>query len=90
MKKARNLLNNLVDKKHSLGGKYYPKTAGKLLEMLQTVESNAKVKKFDTEKLWIKKARANKGVVFVRPRSRFRLRARRAKSASVEIVVEQR
>jgi ribosomal protein L22 len=88
--KAKNFLQNLVDRKNSLNGKYYPKTAAKFLEMFRTVEANAKVKKLNTEKLWIKKAKADKGLMFVRPRSRFRLRSRKAKSATVEIVVEER
>lgn len=90
--KARNMLKDLANQEHShsLQGKYYPTTAKKFLEMLQTVEANAKVKKLNTEKLWIKKAKAEKGTVFQRPRSRFRLRARKAKSATVEIVVEER
>lgn len=88
--KARSRLQDLADQKHSIEGKYYPKTAKKFLEMFQTLEANAKVKKLNIEKLWIKKAKAEKGVVFQRPRSRFRLRARKAKSATVEIVVEER
>jgi len=87
---AKNMLQNLIDRKISLDGKYYPKTASKFLEMFQTLEANAKVKKLDASKLWIKKAKADKGLVFMRPRSRFRLRARKAKSATVEIVVEER
>jgi len=88
--KARTILEDLANQKHALQGKYYPKTAKTFLEMLQSVESNAKVKKLNIEKLWIKKARAEKGLVFMRPRSRFRLRARKAKSTTVEIVVEER
>lgn len=84
------MLEDLAEQRHSLEGKYYPTTAKKFLEMLRTVEANAKVKKLNTEKLWIKKAKADEGVMFMRPRSRFRLRSRRAKSATVEIVVEER
>ncbi len=90
LEKAKSTLESLVDRKTSLQGKYYPKTASKFLEMLQTVEANAKVKKLDTTKLFVKKIKADKGLVFMRPRSRFRLRARRAKSATVELVVEER
>lgn len=90
LSKAKSILEDLAEQKHSLEGKYYPKTAKKFLEMLRTVEANAKVKKLNTEKLWIKKAKAEKGVMFMRPRSRFRLRSRRAKSATVEIIVEER
>lgn len=88
--KAKSTLENLIDRKTSLQGKFYPKTASKLLEMLTTVEANAKVKKLDTNKLYVKKFKADKGIVFMRPRSRFRLRARRAKSATLELVVEER
>jgi ribosomal protein L22 len=88
--REKKFLQNLVDRKVTLDGKYYPKTASKFLEMFQSLEANAKVKKLDAGKLWIKQAKADKGLVFMRPRSRFRLRARKAKSASVEIVVEER
>jgi ribosomal protein L22 len=90
LEKAKSTLESLVDRKTSLQGKYYPKTASKFLEMLQTVEANAKVKKLDTNKLYVKKVKADKGLVFMRPRSRFRLRARKAKSSTVELIVEER
>lgn len=87
---GKKFLEELLDQKRSLHGKYYPTAAKKILEMLEAVEANAKVKDLTVEKLFIKTAKADKGFRFMRPRTRWRLRGRKVKSATVLIEVAER
>jgi ribosomal protein L22 len=87
---AKRLIEDLIDKKKSLDGKYYTKASKKFLEMLNSVEANAKQKNLNLEKLYIKKITANKGYRLIRPRSRFKFRGKQAKVTNLEIVVEER
>lgn len=90
LEKARKLLEDLVKQKRSLDGKYYTKAAKKFLDILKAAGANAKNKNLTVEKLFIKNATANKGEAFLRPRTRWHLRGRRAKSTNIEIIVEER
>lgn len=88
--KAKTLLKNMIEKKHSLDGKYYTNAAKTLLEVLDNLEANAKSKNMSPEKLFVKKIKADEGYAFRRPRSRWRLRGRRVKSTNITIEVEER
>jgi len=88
--RARLFLEGLVSEKRSIAGKYYPKAAGRFLEMLKTVEANARQKNLNPEKLFIKKIKADKGLRFYRPRSLWHLRRERARSSNLVIEVEER
>jgi large subunit ribosomal protein L22 len=90
LEKAKRLLNDLIAKKRSLGGKYYTKTAQTMLGLLGSAEANAKFRGLAIEKLFIKQAKADKGYRFITPKSRFRFRRRRAKVARIEVVLEER
>ena len=90
VEKAKVFLENLIDGKINLEGKYHPNAAKKILQMLKEAEANARVKGLDPEKIFIKSIKADKGPKFVRPKSRFRLRGREAKSTNITIVVEER
>jgi ribosomal protein L22 len=87
---AKSLLSGMLDGSRNLEGKFYPKTAEKVLEVLKAAEANAKQKNFDAEKLFVKVAKADKSFKYVRPKSRFKFRGREAKIANLEIVVEER
>jgi ribosomal protein L22 len=87
---ALQLLRELKAEKKSLKGKYYTKTTDKFLEVLLAAEANAKKKNLNTDRLFIKIVKANKGYKFIRPRSRFGLRGTEAKMTNLEIIVEER
>ena len=87
---GKKFLEDLLDQKRSLDGKYYTTAAGKILELLKVAEANAKVKDLRNEKLFIKTAKADKGFRFGRPRSRWRLRGRKVKSATILIQLVER
>lgn len=90
VEKAKNFLENLIDRKINLDGKYHPNAAKKILQILKEAEANAKVKGLDPEKIFIKTVKADKGPKFIRPKSRWRLRGRKAKSTNITIIVEER
>ncbi len=83
-------LGNLLDKKRSLEGKYFTKTARKILDILKSAEANAKNKTMNVDKLFIRNARADKAEKRMLAKSRTPHRGRIGKSASIEIVVEER
>jgi ribosomal protein L22 len=90
LEKAKNFLQNLIDKKVSLGKKYYTKAAKQILEVLENAEANAKNKNLNPEKLFVESARASKGEKFIRPKSRAKFRGRKAKSTNIEIILGER
>jgi len=71
-------------------GKKFPTAAGKFLEAIQSLESNAKVKNMNVDKLFLVKAHANAGQTFYRPKSRLKLRGRKAKSTNLTLVAMER
>ncbi len=88
--KAKNFLQGLLDEKRDIDGQYHTKTARKLLGIVKAAEANAKNKTMDVEKLFIKNARADKAERRVLAKSRTPHRGRIGKSASIEIIVEER
>lgn len=88
--RGKRFLEDLINKKVSLDGKYYTNTAKKILEILKNAEVNARFKGFDLEKTFIKSIKADKGFTFIRPKSRWRFRGRKQKSTSIEIIIEER
>ncbi|MEM7825717.1 MAG: uL22 family ribosomal protein [Candidatus Aenigmatarchaeota archaeon] len=90
VEKAKKILEMLINRKISLNGKYYTNAAKKILEILKTAEANAKVKNLNPERLFVKNAKADKGRVFIKPKSRWRLRGRKAKVTRIEINLEER
>lgn len=90
IEKAKKFLEDLINKKTNLKGKYYTNTAKKILEVLKNAESNAIAKNFDLEKTFVKIAKADKGEKFIRPRSRWRFRGTEAKSTHLTILLEER
>jgi len=91
---AKRWLEYLSDGKTTIEGtkhgKTYPTAAEKFLEAIQSLEANAKVKNMNVEKLFLVKAHANAGESFYRPRSRFHLRGRKAKSTNLTFVAAER
>lgn len=88
--KAKTFLENLINKKIDLNGKYYTNAAKKFLEVLKNAEANAYTKNFDLEKTFIKIIKADKGEKFIRPRSRWKFRGTKAKSTHLTVILEER
>lgn len=90
LKKAKALLEGLLDESRDIDGKHFSSAAKKFLEILENAEANAKQKNLNLDKLFVKKAKADAGETFVRPKSRWKLRGRKAKSSTIIIEVEER
>jgi len=90
LESAKNFLEKLLDKKISLGKKYYPSAAKQILEILESAEANAKQKGLAEEKLFIRKIKADQGFTFVKPKSRWHFRGRKAKSTTLIVELGER
>jgi ribosomal protein L22 len=88
--RAKKLLKDLIDETRDLDGRYYTKTSQKFLEILESGIANAKQKNLAAEKLFVRNARADKGENVYRPRTKWNLRGRQAKSTNIEVVLEER
>jgi large subunit ribosomal protein L22 len=90
LSKAKTFLQNLIEKKESIDGKYYTKASSEILKLLENVEANAKQKNMNVERLFISKIKADKGFTFILPKSKAKFRGRRGKVTNLEVVVEER
>jgi large subunit ribosomal protein L22 len=90
LKKAKRFLNDLIEQRVSLNGKYYTKAAKNILLVLNSAEANAKQKDLNIEKLFVKMAKADKGYKFIRPKSRSKFAGRKAKVTHVTIILGER
>jgi large subunit ribosomal protein L22 len=86
--KGKTLLQDLIDQKRDLNGKYYTKTAKEILGIVRSAEANAEFKGLDTSRLVIF-ASAHKGFTFIRPR-RLKMRRQRRKITNIQIVLQQK
>jgi ribosomal protein L22 len=86
--KAKNLLNEVLSEKKTFDGKLYPRATKAFLTLLNSAEANAKQKNIDTEKLFVRIAKADKGYKYVRPKSLAKYRGREAKVTNVSVVLE--
>lgn len=90
LENAKALLEDMSMGKRNIAGKYYTKASTLLLEILNSAGANAMQLGMDAEKLVIAVAKPNKGRIFMRPRTRAKLRGRAAKSTNIEIILEER
>lgn len=89
LKKAKNILKDLLDKKITLDGKQMPKTTHAFLTLLKSAEANAKQKNMDTEKLFIRIIKADRGFRYIRPKSLAKYRGREAKITNISVILEE-
>ncbi len=87
--KGKKLLEDLIEEKRSLKGKYYTSACKKILEVLKSTEANARSKNLNLEKLFIL-PKVNKGSKLITPKSRSKFRGRKSKQTNLEIILEER
>lgn len=90
LKRAKNFLNEVLSQKKTLDGKIFPRTTKAFLTLLNSAEANAKQKNMDTEKLFVKVVKADKGFKYVRPKSLAKFRGREAKITNISVVLEEK
>lgn len=87
VKKVKMLLNDMINRKRDLNGKYYSGASKEILSLIEEAEGNAESLGLDTEKLFIKEAVADKAFTFMLPKSRWSHRGRRAKICQLKLVL---
>ena len=90
VKKAKMLLDDLINQKRDIDGKHYTSASKEILKLIEEAESNADSRELDRERLFIKEVTAGQGLRFMLPKSRFRHRGRKAKICQLKITVEER
>ncbi len=88
LKRARRLLDNLLDKKQSLQGKYYTGAVAEIKNILQSCEKNAEFLGMNADRLFVH-ASAHQGNI-MRRRRRKSAFGSRMKSTNVEILLVER
>ncbi|MHA1872845.1 MAG: uL22 family ribosomal protein [Candidatus Heimdallarchaeaceae archaeon] len=89
-KKAKQFLNDILNEKRSIDGRYYTKATKQILELIEDAERNAEAKNLDIDKLFIKEANIGKAFRFMLPKSRYSHRGKEAKMCRLSIKVEER
>ena len=88
LEKGKALLQDILDERRSLDGKYYTRTTKEILNMIKSAEANAESLGLDPENLHIH-ASAHKGFTFFRPRG-FKRSREQAKTTNLQVVLEAR
>ena len=88
LKRAKRLLTDLAAENRSLDGKYYTKTAKRMLELLESCEKNAEFLGLDNERLFVH-ASAHQGGSLRRRRRKAAFGAR-MKATNIEIMLIER
>jgi large subunit ribosomal protein L22 len=86
--KGKMLLQDLLDQKRSLEGKYYTNASKQILNVIKSAEANAEFKGLDIGRLVIF-ASAHKGFTFMRPR-RLKMRRTKRKMTNIQVVLHQK
>jgi len=88
--KVKRILEDILNNKRSIDGKYYTKTVEKILDIIKSAEANAKQKNLAVDRLFIKNATADKGEANYRAKTRWNLRGRQQKSSNITIILEEK
>ena len=87
VRKAKRLLNDLLEEKRNIDGRYFTKASKEILGLIESAERNAEAKGLDTEKLLIKEAKAEHSFRFYLPKSRYSHRGKRAKICQLSMTL---
>ena len=86
--KGKKLLQDMIEEKRSLDGKYYTNATKHILYVIKSAESNAEFRGLDLNRLIIF-ASAHRGFTFMRPR-RLKMRRTRRKMTNIQIDLQQK
>lgn len=88
LEKAKKLLEDLISRKRSIGGKYYTSSSEELLELLGQAENNAEFKGLDPSRMVVH-ASAHQSFSYYRPR-RFKMKRQLRKLVNLQVVLIQK
>jgi ribosomal protein L22 len=83
---AKKILEDLINEKTSLSGKYFTKTVKEILKLLSQIENNARNKKLDPDSLFIFIS-AHKGPTLHRARRKWRKFGSKLKICHIQAVL---
>jgi len=86
---AKKILEDLSNEKTSLRGKYFTKTTNEILKLLKQLESNAKNKNLDLDKMFLFIS-AHKGPTMHRARRKWRRFGSRLKICHVQAILSDK
>ena len=86
---AKKILENLLNEKISLKGKYFTKTSREILKLLIQLENNARGKKLDPDQLFLFIS-AHKGPTLHRARRRWRKFGSKLKICNIQAVLSDK
>ena len=90
VEKAKAFLNDLINQKRDIDGKYYTGACKAILELIEEAENNADSLGLGREKLFVKEAVANQTFRYMLPKSRYSHRGKKAKLCQLKINLEER
>jgi ribosomal protein L22 len=90
VEKVKNFLNDLINQKRDIDGKFYTGATKEILSLIEEVENNADSLEMDREKLYLKEAVVNKAFTYMLPKSRWSHRGRKAKICQLKVTLEER
>lgn len=85
---GKQFIENLLNRKTSIQGKYYSSVSEQLSVLLKSAEANTEFKGLSPERMFIH-ASAHKGFTFQTPR-RFKHRGKRRKVTIIQLILQQR
>ena len=86
--KGKTFLQDILDQRRSISGKYYTNCTRSILDIIKSAEANAEAKGLDTESIHIF-ITAHTGFSFFRPRG-WKRRREQAKVTNMQVVLEAR
>ena len=87
--KAKKLLEDMIDEKRSLKGKYYTSISTEILQLIKSAEKNAEFKNLDTKNLFIAHIASAKGSTMRRRRHKNKI-GNQIKATHLEIILKER
>jgi len=87
--KAKKFLEDLIDEKRSLNGKYYTNISMEILELIKSAEKNAEFKNLDAKSLFIAHIASMKGTTMRRRRHKNKI-GNKIKATHLEVILKER
>jgi ribosomal protein L22 len=86
---SKKILDNVLNQKLKLNGKYYTKTTEEIMKLLKQLESNARKKELDADKMFLFIS-THRGPTMHRARRRWRKFGSRMKSCHVQAILSDK
>jgi large subunit ribosomal protein L22 len=89
VRKAKKLLEDVIDEKRSINGKYYTNICMELLDLIKSAEKNAEFKNLDTNNMFVAHVVSMKGTTMRRRRHKNKI-GNKLKATHFEVILKER